>query len=156
MVRDATAVVAVVTLCLAVVSQQTLGFHITSLATSSTSTTTRCLQQRPTSSSSPQTQRPQQPLPRQQSLSAQVWGVSSRNLNPLAAADGGGGGEGFSAPAEKMSRKAAKKAKARGEVPAIPTKKVAPPQEVSKAVVAEVLGGQAAQGGDSSDAAEAR
>lgn len=87
-----------------------------------------------------------------------------RNGEQLAAVEdggekGGGGGEGFSPPQEKVSRRSAKKAKARGGAPAIPTKK-APPgepsQEVSKALVAEVISGQTAGRGASSDQLAAR
>ena len=73
---------------------------------------------------------------------------------------GGGGGEGFSSPGEKASRRSAKKAKARRGAPAIPVGKKETPveqsQEVSKAVVAEVLGGQSAGRGASSDQVAAR
>lgn len=71
----------------------------------------------------------------------------------------GGGGEGFSSPQEKVSRRSAKKAKARGGAPAIPTKKAPPGDpspEVSKALVAEVISGQSAGRGASSDQLEAR
>lgn len=77
-----------------------------------------------------------------------------------AEADGGddGGGEGFSAGPDKVSRKSAKKSKARGGPPVIPeAKKVSEPQQVSKAVVAEVLGAQAKKdGGGNSDETAAR
>lgn len=76
----------------------------------------------------------------------------------LLAADGGdGGGEGFSAAPDKVSRKSAKKAKARGGPPVIPEAKVTEGQQVSKAVVAEVLGAQAKKdGGGISDETAAR
>lgn len=76
-------------------------------------------------------------------------GRSPKPLVTAAAGADGSGGEGFSPPEEKMSRKAAKKAKARGGAPAIPVSKKESstppqqPQEVSKAVVAKVLGGAA-------------
>lgn len=48
-----------------------------------------------------------------------------------------------------MSRKAAKKAKARGGAPAVELKKAVGEQQVSKSLVAEVLGAQAAKEGAS-------
>lgn len=87
-----------------------------------------------------------------------------RNREQLAAVEdggekAGGGGEGFSPPQEKVSRRSAKKAKARGGAPAIPTKKAPPGDpspEVSKALVAEVISGQSAGRGASSDQLAAR
>eukprot|EP00752_Nemacystus_decipiens_P001898 g1828.t1 len=56
-----------------------------------------------------------------------------------------------------MSRKAAKKAKARGGAPAVELKKAAGEQQVSKSLVAEVLGAQAAkEGGSTVDQIAAR
>jgi len=57
-----------------------------------------------------------------------------------------------------MSRKAAKKAKARGGAPAVELKKKPGPgeQQVSKSLVAEVLGAQAAKDGSTADQISAR
>lgn len=57
-----------------------------------------------------------------------------------------------------MSRKAAKKAKARGGAgPAVELKKAAGEAQVSKSLVAEVLGAQAAkEGGSTADQVAAR
>lgn len=56
-----------------------------------------------------------------------------------------------------MSRKAAKKAKARGGAgPAVEVKKAAGEQQVSKSLVAEVLGAQAAKDGSTADQVAAR
>lgn len=57
-----------------------------------------------------------------------------------------------------MSRKAAKKAKARGGAgPAVELKKRAGEQQVSKSLVAEVMGAQAAkEGGSTADQVAAR
>ncbi len=140
----------VVALFLALLSQQTLSFHIPALATPAAS-----LQQRhPLSAAFPSTSRGR---PHHRPL------LPSRGpaWSPLAAEAEDGGGGGFSsAPAgEKMSRKAAKKAKARGGAPAVELKKpaAAGEQQVSKSLVAEVLGAQAAKdGGATADQISAR
>lgn len=76
-------------------------------------------------------------------------------------AGSGSSGEGSSSTKEKQSRRATKKAKARGGAPAIPTSKKeqgtdAKPPEVSKAVVAQIVGDQSQGGGESSDETAAR
>ncbi|CAM9993630.1 unnamed protein product [Ectocarpus sp. 12 AP-2014] len=145
--RDYT--LAAVALAVALLSRQSLGFHIP------VASSRRSLQQRSPHSAafSPPNQQRRPTLPTRSLLRC-----------PLAAeTDDGGGGGGFSSAAaseEKRSRKAAKKAKARGGAgPAVELKKAAnkQPQEVSKSVVAEVLGAQAAkEGGATADQVSAR
>lgn len=139
---------AAVALAVALLSRQSLGFHIPAASSR------RSLQQRsPHSAACPPPNQQRPTLPTRSLLPC-----------PLAAeADDGGGGGGFSSAAaggEKRSRKAAKKAKARGGAgPAVELKKAAnkQPQEVSKSVVAEVLGAQAAkEGGATADQVSAR
>lgn len=143
---------------MAVILQNTVGFYIAGPATS-----TRSLQQPPRPASARPQRRPQlgqQPQRKQghlpgkaRSLYANALKPSRWSTRPLAAqADGGddGGGEGFSAAPDKVSRRSAKKSKARGGPPVIPeAKKVSEPQQVSKAVVADVLGAQAKKDGGS-------
>lgn len=124
-------------LLVALLSHQTVSFHIPA----SPATSSRSLQHRPHSTAYPARPHPQPLLP-------------SRSLlcPPLAAEADGGGGGGFSSGegGEKVSRKAAKKAKARGGAgPAVQLKKAAGEQQVSKSLVAEVLGAQAAKDGAS-------
>eukprot|EP00903_Cladosiphon_okamuranus_P008120 g7821.t1 len=131
----------------AVLSQQTVGFHVP--ASPATSELSLQHHDHPRLTASPS--RPHQhPLLPSRSL---LW-------SPLAAQTGEVGGEGFSSGdgGEKLSRKAAKKAKARGGAgPAVQLKKAAGEQQVSKALVAEVLGAQAAkEGGSTADQITAR
>lgn len=130
---------------LAVLSQQTVSFHVPA----NPATSARSLQHHPHPTASPSRQH-QHPLLPSRSL---LW-------SPLAAEADGGGGGGFSSGegGEKLSRKAAKKAKARGGAgPAVELKKAAGEQQVSKSLVAEVLGTQAAkEGGSTADQVAAR
>ena len=161
--RTSAAVVAVFAV---VILQITVGFYIPGPATS-----TRSLQQPPLPASARAQRRPQQEqqphrkqdqlLGKQRSLYGSALKPSRWSTGPLAAETdngGDGGGEGFSAGPDKVSRKSAKKSKARGGPPVIPeAKKVSEPQQVSKAVVAEVLGAQAKKdGGGTSDETAAR
>lgn len=137
---------------LALLSQHSLGFHIPAASPSAAhASPARSLQHSlsnaPASSSTASSRHTHQRL------------LLTRPLqSPLAAeADDGGSGGGFSSGAaggggnNKVSRKAAKKAKARGRAgPTVELKKQAvegEPQQVSKSVVAEVLGAQAAKDG---------
>lgn len=140
----------------AVILHNTVGFYIPGPATS-----TRSLQQPPLPTSARAQQRPQQEqqpqrkqgqlLGKQRSLYDNALKPSRWSTGPLAAETdngGDGGGEGFSSGPDKVSRRSAKKSKARGGPPVIPeAKKVSEPQQVSKAVVAEVLGTQAKKDG---------
>lgn len=155
--RDSAATVAAV--FLALLSQHTLGFHIPA---SPAHAPARSLQQQHSlyaaSSASPSSR------PHQHQRLLLLPGRSRLLRSPLAAEAGDdGGGGGFSSAAgggdNKLSRKAAKKAKARGgAAPAVELKKATgEPQQVSKSVVAEVLGAQAAkEGGSTADQVSAR
>lgn len=139
-----------VAIFVAVILQNAVSFYIPSPATS-----TQSLQQPLPTTFARAQRRPQQQQP--QSTLTNALRPSRWTVGLLAADGGDGGGEGFSAAPDKVSRKSAKKAKARGGPPVIPEAKVTEGQQVSKAVVAEVLGAQAKKdGGGISDETAAR
>lgn len=146
---------------LTLLSQHTIGFHIPAASPAAAHAPARSLQQPSFSTASASSR--SRPHHRRLLL------APSRRLlrSPLEAEAGGGGsGGGFSSAAgegdNKVSRKAAKKAKARGAAgPTVELKKKqatgGKPQQVSKSLVAEVLGAQAAKdGGRTADQESAR
>lgn len=124
-------------------SQHALGFNV---AAPGKATSTRWFQQQ-------HQQHHRSSVAAPATANSALW-TSRRSMGPLtAAADDGG--EGFDVTEEKLSRKAKKRAKARGESPG--SKKATQkqqPQEVSMAVVAEVLRKQGLE--PNSNAAAAR